>query len=221
MATSIEASKCRTIKSALASFRKDIDPADPWQLRKRAGWRKETGGCWPPVGHFNSSGTFTFLVFFGPGRHAEPRRWWLEVVPQLPEAAPDAAAVLPRREEAELSRGVAVLPRRGEAELSRGVAVLQLREAELRSVAAALPRHEEEPLGAAQWLAAGLLLAGSLVRVAAYRWGHVRQAFGHSSAAPPRPAADCARAHRPAARRRPDAAGPEPARSPAAVHSAK
>jgi hypothetical protein len=180
----------------------------------------------------------TLLVFFGLGRHAEPRRRWPEprVAPQLPEAALDAAAVLPRRGGAELRGAAAVLPRREEAELSRGVAVLPLREAELRgaaavlprrggaelrSVGAALPRHEEEPLGAAQWLAAGLLLAGPLVRVAAYRWGRVRQAFGHSSAAPPRSAVDCARAHRPAGQRRPAVARPVLARSLAAVHSAK
>jgi len=166
----------------------------------------------------------TLLVFFGLGRHAEPRRWWPEprVAPQLPEAALDVAAVLPRRGGAELrGAAAAVLPRREEAELPGGVAVLPRREeAELRSVGAALPRHEEEPLGAAQWLAAGLLLAGPLARVAACRWEHVRQAFGHSSDARPRSAVDCARAHRPAARR-PDAARPVLARSPAAVHSAK
>ena len=172
----------------------------------------------------DSSGTFTLLVFFGLGRHVEPRRRWPgpRVAPQLPEAALDAAAVLPRRGGAELRGAAAVLPRREEAELPGAVAVLLRREeAEQRGVAAALPRHEEEPLGAAQWPTAGLLLAGPLARVAAGRWEHVRQAFAHSSAAPPRSPADCARVHWPAARQRPDATPPVLARSLAAVHSAK
>jgi hypothetical protein len=127
----------------------------------------------------DSSGTFTLLVFFGLGRHVEPRRWWPEprVAPQLPEAALGAAAALPlheeaalrgavavlrRREEAELLDAAAVLLRRGEAVLlRRGEAVLPQRgEAELRGGVAVLPRHEEVPLGAEaspQWLAAGLL----------------------------------------------------------------
>jgi hypothetical protein len=126
----------------------------------------------------DSSGTFTLLVFFGLGRHVEPRRRWPgpRVAPQLPEAALDAAAVLPRRGGAELRGAAAVLPRREEAELldaaavllRRGEAVLrsaaavlpQRGEAELRGGVAVLPRHEEVPLGAEaspQWLAAGLL----------------------------------------------------------------
>jgi hypothetical protein len=231
---------------------------------------KKRAALRPPVGHFDSSGTFTLRVFFDQGRHAEPRRWWLEVVPQLPEAElpaaaavlrrhgaaelpgvaavlrrreeaelPGVAAVLRRREEAELPGvaavlrrheaaelpGVAaVLRRREEAELPGAVAVLRRREVELRSVGAALPLHEEEPLRAGaspQWPAAGLLSAGPLARVAACRREHVRQAFGHSSAAPPRSTADCARAHRPAVRRCPDAARSVIGRSFAAAHSAK
>jgi hypothetical protein len=157
-------------------------------------------------------------------------------VPQLPAAAldaaaelrrrggaelPGAAAALRRREEAELPGAVAALRRREEAELPGVVAELRRREAELPGVVAVLRRREAEPLGAAQWPAAGLLSAGPLARVAAGRWEHARQTFAHSSAAPPRSPADCARVHWPAARRRSDVARPVLARSAAAVHSAK
>ena len=59
--------------------------------------------------------------------------------------------MLPRRGGAGLPGAAAVLRRREEAELPGAAAVLRLHVAELRSVgAAALPRHEEGPLGAAQ-----------------------------------------------------------------------